>query len=77
MIVAKRAILVVGFEHDDFAFVVAEFVGLAVNVPGGEIRRGLAHLCCQPSARESTPCQKTDLGFHNFLSERLVELFLN
>lgn len=46
MIVAERAIEIVGFEDDNLAFVIAEFVCFAFDVLGGEVRGGLADLGC-------------------------------
>ena len=43
LVVAKRAIGVVGFKDDDPALVIAEFDGLAVDVRAGKIRGGLAN----------------------------------
>ena len=44
MIVAKRTIQIVGFQHDNLAFVIAQPVCFAVDVFGGELRRRLAEL---------------------------------
>lgn len=56
---AERAIGIVSLKHDNFAFVIAELVGLSVDVCAGEVRGGLAYFGiakCYGSAAQSRDC---------------------
>ena len=43
MVCAERTIGIVSFKYDDFAFVIAELVGLSVDICAGEVRGRLAY----------------------------------
>ena len=60
MVVAERAVGVVGFDDDNLALVIGQLDGLAVDVRAGEIRRGLADFHGE-ARRRPKPARRTKL----------------